>query len=611
MNLLNILNEELSSKEDICVLEEGLFDVSPAIAMFAFKDNVINKLSSAAEKISHPVSSAVGNVIAGVEKVKAKTKGRSGDKDDDTVYKLTKEQKKAMAYIYRKYGAEMVNEITKFREDVMIPYSIIKRSVARNKTLTNKEIFGMTKEEYYKYRESGRKKIEKKGTYFKDAKEAREKNSNARETLQLAQKRYEDFKSGKVVDLTSTNIEKVFDEIGIGRNNLNGWTETELEKTATEIKRVANLLKDEKKLGLDGDIRVAGKNGSKNAVYQSREQLEHYLNKLQERGYSYAKGISTEDSNHHGSFKSAFAVYMLRRSEIKNIKQNTSNSFYKKFYEKVLKDAIDTAKKISDEKFEDYMSLKGSIDLNQFEKKIWALKPTGIAYSGNIDDWYLKIKPEDFKEIKYYKKSDKIIAAEKDMDKSLKQLERNLKKIMSDEDLAYCRKYRLFNNFLTVKELRDSKNMFKGAEDIKKQETTAEEGADVSTLINAALSKEYSSIKELEEARDRIKKAIRGKQLSNEDKEKLNQLEKRVNPKIEKPATESSEEKVLKKELLNIVNKINNNEYTNTTPANEDLAKLERVAKKLKSLNSSYFRSLEGSVSEARGKIVSFLSNNE
>lgn len=604
MKLEDIINKNLYEAEidDIVVIEEGIFSVSPVVAALAFKDNVVDKLSTKMEKISHPVSSAVGNISAAAEKIKAKTIGRSGNKDDDTVYALTKEQKKIMAQIYRKYGAEMVNEISKFRQNVMVPYSIIKRSVSKNRMLSNKEVLGMTKEDYFKYRESGRKKIEKKGSYFKDHDDLNKKQIEAREALEDAEEKYNNFKNGKLIDLSAANIEKILDEAGLGRKNLGGWTDVELEKTSTEIEKTLNLLKDENRA--EGDaVRVTGRKNSYKAGHLSRAHLELYLKNLQERGYSYAKGEKTEDSNHHGSFKDAFALYALRREEIKKIRGSSLNKDYIKFYDKVLGDAIAAAKKIYEEKYNNFISLKGSVELNSFEKKIWGRKSTGKEYSGNIDDWYLKIKPEDFGETKYFAKSEKIIQAEKEMDRLLKQLERKLKSVMSEEDIALCRKYRLFNNFLTVKELRNPGAMFKGVGEISKGQSSNDSSEDFGERLKEALSKDYNSIRDLEIERDKIKKDAKGKKLSGEEKELLKQLEGRINPKGSSKIT-----KVDRNKINNVIEKINNTTYTGKTQALDDQKELEDTISDFREVNGEEeLKQFEASINRAKGKLAAFL----
>lgn len=606
MNLLEIVNENLNSEETY-VLEEG-FLLNPIIAAMAFKDSFVEKIGKVAKSANKKVTDAVGNVAIAKEKVKAKVKGRSGNKDDDTVYDLTKEQKKVLSYIYRKYGIEFVKEIEKFRDDIMVPYSIIKRNVSKNRVTTNKEVFGMTKEEYYKYRESGRKKIEKKGTYFKDSDDLKKKQADARNALNNARKKYEEFKEGKIIDLTSTNIEKIFDEAGIGRKELNGWPDSELEKTYTSIKHYMELLKDPKRIE-NGEIRVKGRKGSVTRATQSVEQIEKTITNLREHGYSNVNNIKMDEKGgHHGSFKDAFAVYMLRREKEKEMRSSSSVSLYKSFYEKVLKDAINAAQNIYDEKFNNYMSLKGTVELNKYEKKIWGLKPTGVEHSGDINDWYLKIKPEQFFETEYNKKSEEIIKAEKDMDKELKKLERKLKKAMSDEDIALCRKYRLFNNFLTVKELKNPSAMFKDASDIKKLSASpvkASNDVEFRNMLDSALSKDFNSIKDLEDEQRKIKSAAEGLKLNSEDKAKIAEFERRINPKNGSKAT-----KVDRNKINYIVDKIEKTVYTGKTQAAEDLKELESTINDFIEVNGKdEIEQFEFAISKAKGKLVSFIQS--
>lgn len=596
MNLKEIVNNELNS-EEVYTIEEGLFEISPAIAVFAFKDNVVNKM----EALSHPIKSAIGNVAVGAEKVKANILGKSGNKDNDTVYALTKEQKKVMAYIYKKYGAEMVNEISKFRKQVMPAYNLIKRSVAKNKSLTNKEIHGMTKEEYYRFRESGKKKIEKSGTYFKDSKELGNKQVQAREALAKVEKTYADFKAGKIIDLSATSIEKTLEEAGLGRKNLNGWSDNELERTATEIRNIAARMNNPN-LQQDGAIRLSKK------TWQSKEQLEFYIKRLQEEGYSQATGKRLEDvGDHRGSFKDAFSIYMLRAEARREIKNNLSKSQYRKFCEKILKDAVDAAKKIYEEKFDNYVALKGSIELNQYEKRIWGLKITGVKFSGNINDWYLKIKPEDFIDTKYYKKSDNIINAEKEMDKELKKLERKLRSKMSEEDVALCRKYRLFNNFLTIKELRNANNLFKDEKiSSRSEETPKNDTLDVGELLDSVIGKHYTSIRELEAQQKKVKETLKGKKLTTEEKKKYESFMRRIDP-GKSDATKTDTNK-----LNNLIEKINNTAYTGKTQAESDFKELEDVADDYKSVNGeAEYKKFAYDIDKAKGKLLKYIKGDK
>lgn len=597
MNLKELIGEEFSD-DNTYILDEGLFKVNPLIAAMAFKDGAVEKIKSAAGKATHPIANAVGSAAAGIERMKAKTMGKSGSKDDDTVYALTKEQKKVMAYIYRKYGAEMVNAIHKFRDEVMIPYSIIKRGVARNKTLTNSETLGMTKEEYYRYRESGRRKIERKGTYFKDSEDLRERQAKAREALIDAKDKLQKFEDGKIISLTDAGFEKLFDELNLGRSKQNGWTDRELEQTVTRIKELENILKDPKRVE-NGQVRISGRGGSYKASYMSKEAVQKEIDSLRGHGYSYTIGKKTDDDNHHGSFKDALAVYLMRKEQIAEIKSVSLDSEYRAFYRKVLKDAIDSAQKIYDEKFGNYVSLKGEQELNSYEKKIWGLRPTGREMSGDINDWYLKLKPEDFKETKYYKKSDKIVKAEKEMDRALKALERKLKSVMSEEDVALCRRYRLFSNFLTVKELKSSKDLFKGG-DAKALPKAAE--PDFADRLDAALQKEYNSIRELEAEQQELRDASKGARLSKEDRAKLSEFLRRINPENGSTATKTDRSR-----LAAVLKKVNSAVYTGKTEVAEASRELEDTISDFREVNGEKeLAPFAAEIAAARGKLASF-----
>ena len=611
MKLEDLVNETFGDTETVVILDEGLFSVSPVVAAIAFKDSVFQKGKDAIQKnIKDPVSNAAGAIAVGAEKLKAKTIGKSGNKDDDTVYSLTKEQRKVMAYIYRKYGAEMVNKISDFRNDVMPSYNLLKRTLAKTKMLNNKEIFGMTKEDYYKYRESGRKKIEKKGTYSKDFKDLREKQTEARIALNKAKKTLEDFKAGKMADLSASNIEKIFDLAGIGRKKQNGWSDVELEKTFTKIKELEGKLKNSNLYvnGNPDEIRVFGRSNGKKAETMSREAIEFQIKRLKESGVSSVSGKKSDDEGHHGSFADALNIYLLRKEKQKELKQNSLPSEYKKFYEQVLKDAISSAEKIYEEKFTNFMAVNNSVDLNEFENKIWGCKLTGKKYSGDINQWYLKIKPEDFIETKYYKKNEKIIKAEQEFDRLLKRLERDLKKVMSDEDIALCKKYRLFNNFLTIKELKDPANMFKGDGDFKNLKTSEDRPKEnIEDRLDSALSKEFNSIRELEAEQDKIKDLAKNENLSGETAKKYKEFMSRINPKKGSTST-----KIGRAKLSSLFDEIIEKSYTGKTEASEDMKRLEDAVDDYKEVNGEEdFKQFNYDYNQAKSKLVAFLKDGD
>ena len=237
------------------------------------------------------------------------------------------------------------------------------------------------------------------------------------------------------------------------------------------------------------------------------------------------------------------------------------------------------------------MNLKNTITFNQYEAKIWKKKVLGNEFSGDINDWELKIKPEDFKGVSYKEKSPKIIQAEKDFDRELKRFERNLLKIMSEEDVAICKKYKLFNNFLTIKQLKDPSSMFK-KENIK----LSDEGGDVKEKIDSIIEKDYNSIRELETAQSEIKHLMNNN-LSSEDKKRCEEFLKKINTK------NTSGKKKIKKDLEELLDKIINTDYSKTS-ASEALKELEDKLEDFKKLNDeSELKSLNYNINKAKDKL--------
>lgn len=585
MNFQEIINEQLFT-ESTYILEEGLFKVSPAIAFFAFKDDVIGKIDKTKQDIKGKELEAKQKI----EKVKAKVLGKSGNKDTDTVYAYTKEQKKVLSQIYKKYGPQIVKQINDFRNNIATPYQVIKREVAKNYMETDKTRFGMTKEEYYRYRESGRRKIEKKGTFFKDHDSLNKEQDKAREALKKAREDLQSFKTNGNFDLSASNLEKVFDEAGLGIKELKGWTQNELSMTLNEIERLQNILKNQPEA--NGKYKISGSTRTGSANLLTREEINYRISALREKGITNVNNAPNKNNNKpYGSFKDAMAIYLLRRERIAEIKKVSLNSEYRKFYEKVLKDGIEAANKIYENKFNNFMNLKNTITFNQYEAKIWKKKILGNEFSGDINDWELKIKPEDFKGVSYKEKSPKIIQAEKDFDRELKRFERNLLKIMSEEDVAICKKYKLFNNFLTIKQLKDPSSMFK-KENIK----LSDEGGDVKEKIDSIIEKDYNSIRELEAAQSEIKHLMNN-DLSSEDKKRCEEFLKKINPK------NTSGKKNLKKDLEELLDKIINTDYSKTS-ASEALKELEDKLEDFKKLNDeSELKSLNYNINKAKDKL--------
>lgn len=596
MKLIDLLDKELETDYSIPLEEDigNLFKISPALAFFAFKDNVITKAKDASNAIKDKAEDLDISLKQKKEIKAAKNNSRSGNFDDDTVYTYTKEQKQFLTKLYKKYGSSIIKEINDFRVNVAAPYQVIKREVAKNHMITDKTRVGMTKEEYYKYRESGRRKIEKMKDYFKDSSDSGLEAEKARRALEEARKTYYDFKNGKNVDLSAVNIEKLFDEAGIGLSKLNGYSLDELGSTYGEIKRLQNILKAGP--NAEGRYKISGSERTGSARTLSADDVQIRINNLREKGITSITGKKGIKNQPYGSFREAFSFYMLRREMVSDIRRNSTSANYKKFYEKVLKDALDAAQKSYDNKYSNYMGMKNTITLNSYEKKIWQPKFLGNKYSGKLEDWKLKIKPEDFKGVEYREKSPKIIEAEKAIDRETKRFERSLKEKMSEEDLSLCRKYRLFSNFLTVKQLKSSGSIFKS---LPKEP----EDVEIDDKIDSIISKSYSSIRELESAQSKLRNLIKGENLSDETKKKCENFLNKINPENETVGKTNT------KDLEALIDKINSTVYSKTS-ANIELKNFENTLDDFKRLNGEEaLKPLNYEINQAKDKLNRILND--
>lgn len=126
------------------------FLVSPAVACFCF-DSIDFEFEKD-ETINEDIYSDVKNELKALRR--GKTSEVSG-----TMYKLSKEQKHALKYLKKKYGRALVKEIKEYRKNTIAPYQVVKAYNDKSRSLFAKELFGMTKEEYLKYKKSAEAKI--------------------------------------------------------------------------------------------------------------------------------------------------------------------------------------------------------------------------------------------------------------------------------------------------------------------------------------------------------------------------------------------------------------------------------------------------------------------
>lgn len=472
----NILYEEIEkeiSDVEIQNINESIFTLNPFLAFFLLKDkevesNNVVKKKSIKSKIKDKGRKAKAKAHIGKEKIKASLGLKSGAGEDATVYKFTDEQKEFLKELYDKYGQELIEDILKFRKEILAPYQLIKRIIKQNRTVSSKDKYGMTHAQFKQAVESGKKKIEKRNTFFDDSGASQEKIDKLSQSIENLKKARKDLDN--TGELKNSYVEKVLKNYELDSESFKNQSLDDLRKTYDEIQK--NYLEMEKSKSPEkkSDLIKRNLDLRKGAITKEKQES------------SKEQQLSTDNpkfKNNDGSFNAALGKYFLRREVINKISNDNSSIFRKLYLEildEMIKKALNRRKELVNKKFGD----KSKIEFNEIERKIWKPKDeVGKQYSGDINDYNQIIKDEDFGDVEYIERPKELIEAEKEIEKEIKRFERNLKKTVSSDDFEKIKNKKLINNLITVKELKKANELFKSPEDVKnqttKKETTKEE----------------------------------------------------------------------------------------------------------------------------------------
>ena len=540
-SLESIIFTELET-EDIneVIIAEGFLPMNPILAYLTLKRKSLKNLkkieAATAGKAKKALKTVKGKAVVGREKLRSELEFGGGKDKDSTVYKLTKKQTEVLSEIYEKYGTELISEIMKFRKDVLAPYQVIKRTVKKSKILTTTETFGMTKEQFKSALESGRRKIEARGSRwdkFDDSKEAIEKNERVIESLEQIKKGISTNKR-----IPPTILERILKEYDLGKAEFKNYSMNDLKKAYYEVtKNIEELgvvdADDEKDpltkateinklVRRNVDLR---KGRVAKAAAQKRLELRRAEEDDIDEAYLYEYKIDlTKNKNFrlsNGGFNAALGLYFLRRNIMDELKPEKKNSEYRQTYIRIVDQLIDAAK---DRKAKNYTKIsknKSNVEFNEKERKIWELRPSVGAPTGELKDYVQKLKEEDFFNPKYFKKSDKLIKAEKSIEAGIKRFERSLKKKLDADDYADLKKYRLINNLITVGELKSPDKLFKSPEELRgtvaDKKTEFLSDTEFERKIKEIANAEYDSISDLNNAKKEAQDLFDTKESQGDD----------------------------------------------------------------------------------------------
>lgn len=386
-----------------------------------------------------------------------------------TTYKLSKEQKRALKYLKKKYGRSLTKEIKQYRKNTLAPYQVAKTYMEKSKALYPKEVLGMTKEEYLKYKKSAEDKIANmRSNKYEDLTREYMGYANKRSKLDDISNFFRDK------DIDQSTINRVFKKYGLYSTR---FTDAEMRDYKRKLEHIDDL---KKKL-----IRqIANSEDTaevKKAISDAEDEVGKYKTSLQKKEDETIKSLKelrlinnkignadisdelkntlrniiddAEEENKKitsKSFEQEYENFLMREKIINDIKKRKDTKYvddYRRFFEDA-KANLDEKKTYTAEKL---ARERESKTLNDKERKIYELKPGMRPDSDRLSDYTLKIKEEDFFEPKFYNKSEEFKEAERKIDAEIKRFERSLESKMEEKDYQLLKKYRLISNLVTIK----------------------------------------------------------------------------------------------------------------------------------------------------------------
>lgn len=492
MDLFTLLVEEFyDNDKDLAAedLPEGFgVPITPVVSYLCFNEplDLIYSKDQVFEEGADPEKIAIKKAK---KETSAAKRGKTS-KETGTVYKLTKEQKRALKYIKKKYGKEIQKEIKTFRNNFLAPYQVIKSNLEKSKSIYPKEVFGMSKEEYLRAKKRAENKIlnMRSNTYVdlnKEYYDVDTKFKGASELEKIAN-------SGSV---NSMALRKVFEKYNLRSSR---FDDSDFVALKSKIKNIDIYIKNlVDKLSNTGGISSEDVKVLKQKVNEFQEvkrdmnssddslddvsnfrRIQNMLDKIEEKideldisqnskesilsNLEKATSVSGERITNR-TFADEFEIFSLREKIIDDIKNDKNNKYvdeYKYQLSLVKRRLLDRKSELIGKMSKERSSKK----LTDDEKKIYELKPGAAKDSDKLEDYILKIKEDDFFDPVFFQKSDKMKSAERKIDSEIKKFERSLQAKMEERDFKLLKKYRLINNLITIKNMKGVKELFGDSE---------------------------------------------------------------------------------------------------------------------------------------------------
>ena len=444
--------------------------------------------------------------------------------------------------------------------------------------------------------ESGRRKIEARSSRFDKFDELKSRNERQDKSLSDLEEIKKGIETNKTIP--PSILDRILTEYDLGKKEFGDYSMNDLKKAYFETIKNIDTLAD---IDANDEISDTDKADSVNKLVQrnidlrkggvaKKDMATRMDIKAAERGFDdsdrndYNESVLSESNLtknknfrlSNGGFNSALGLYFLRRNIMNQLKPEKKNSIYRDTYRSIVDELIKQAKENKKVSAAKIIKNKTNTEFNEKERKIWELRPSVKTQSGELKDYIQKLKEEDFFNPKYFKKSDKLIKAEKDIEAGIKRFERNLKKKISKEDYDKLKKYRLINNLITVGELKSPDKLFKSTDEISKEANDKKVSFlpddEFERKVREIATTEYDSISGLNKAKKEAEELFNTKREQGDDD---------IADKLEGVLTQIKRRKTIK------ANKIKGNEVEMVDSDLIDAGVIEKTIKKMLSKDYS------------------------
>jgi hypothetical protein len=230
---------------------------------------------------------------------------------------------------------------------------------------------------------------------------------------------------------------KVYQAFGAGSDDLEGYNRDELRKSYNTIvggaKHIGNIL---------GKENITSSDFKKGREIISKTSAARQKSKTSFSNLTDLK----EYQSIRGNYRLALDRYFFSRSVWNELTQGGNLNVFKKTYLSIIDDMIEKTDNLRKKKLGQFIEKRKSSDLTKREKKI---------LSGKVKEDQFLEKPIKFE------RSPELKKLVRETENMVRREQRKIKGKMEKEDWDRLKKYRLVNDLISVKELKNPSELFK------------------------------------------------------------------------------------------------------------------------------------------------------